>query len=124
MDSHTAARTAGADADAGVDGANGAEKRAPFPSHPLGPLSADEIARSSHLIAQEWPQGTSLLFKVVKLREPAKKELVPYLEAERAGGELAPIDRRSDVLYYIKNTVCFATGAPCMHSIILKLFTG
>lgn len=100
------APSAGADTDAGVNGATRADKRAPSsPPHPLGPLSADEITGSSHLIAQSWPQGTLLLFKSLKLREPPKTKLVPYLAAERAGASLPAIDRRSDVLYYIKNTV-------------------
>lgn len=108
MHSQPAAQPVGAEADAGVNGAigpTGDEKRAFFPSHPLGPLSPDEITGSSQLIARAWPQGTLFLFKSVKLREPAKKVLAPYLETERQGGSPPPIDRRSDVLYYIKNTV-------------------
>ena len=87
--------------------ANGAGNAGPpvFPTHPLGPLSAEEIVQTSSLIEQYWPSGTLLHFKSVKLREPAKKELAPFLVAERAGGKPAAIDRRSEVLYYIKNTV-------------------
>lgn len=109
-------------ADAGVNGAN--EKKARFPSHPLGPLSTDEITQSSRLIAQSWPQDTLFLFKSVKLREPAKKELAPYLEDERAGRDLTPIDRRSDVLYYIRNTVRFPPNDPRISKIcsnVLKI---
>lgn len=87
-----------------TNGVNGI-KKAKVPTHPLGPLTGDEISRSSRLVAQSWPQGTQFRFKSIKLREPTKTELVPYLEAERAGRELPAIERLSDVVYYIKNTV-------------------
>jgi len=86
------------------NGVNGI-KKAKAPTHPLGPLTGDEITRSSRLVAQSWPQGTQFRFKSIKLREPPKAELIPYLEAERAGKEVSAIDRLSDVVYYIKNTV-------------------
>ncbi|KAK4457489.1 putative copper amine oxidase [Cladorrhinum samala] len=74
------------------------------PSHPLGPLSASEITQSSDLIRSAWPENTALYFKVVTLREPAKKELVPYLAAERAGKAVPSIDRRAFVVYSLKGT--------------------
>lgn len=80
-------------------------KKSTVPTHPLGPLTGDEISRSSRLVAQSWPEGTQFRFKSIKLREPPKAELFPYLEAEWAGKELPVIDRLSDVVYYIKNTV-------------------
>jgi primary-amine oxidase len=84
---------------------NGRAKHTTYPIHPLGPLSAEEITKSSQLITESWPQGTVFHFKSLKLREPAKSELVPYLIAERAGESTPAIDRRSDVLYYLRNTV-------------------
>lgn len=74
-------------------------------SHPLGPLTADEISHSSALIRAQWPEGTGFIFKVLTLFEPPKAELVPYLEAERAGQTPKPIDRKSQVVYYLRNTV-------------------
>lgn len=74
-------------------------------SHPLGPLTADEISQSSTLIRAQWPEGTGFIFKVLTLLEPPKAELVPYLEAERAGQTPKSIDRKSQVVYYLRTTV-------------------
>jgi primary-amine oxidase len=96
----------------GTDGGvNGVNKSRSAPTHPLGPLTAEEISRSSRLVAQSWPEGTLFRFKVIKLREPTKTELLSYLDAKRAGTDLPAIDRLSDVAYYIKNTV--RTLPPC-----------
>jgi primary-amine oxidase len=95
---------------------NGVKAKKPAAVHPLGPLSPEEISRSSSLLAQSWPEGTLFKYKSIVLREPSKAELLPYLGAERSGKELPSIDRLSDVIYYIKNTVCLtATKAvlPC-----------
>lgn len=78
---------------------------ASYPEHPLGPLSASEISRASALIRAFWPEGTAFLFKVITLLEPPKADLVPWLAAERAGSTRSTIDRRSFVVYYLKNTV-------------------
>ena len=111
----------GGDIGAGVNGvnsANGTKGPATYPSHPLGPLSGVEITQSSRLVTESWPEGTLFQFKSVKLREPAKKELVPYLTAERAGGSLPSIDRRSDVLYYIRNTVSQILDIPRLFNML------
>jgi primary-amine oxidase len=84
----------------------GVKKPKASPVHLLGPLSGEEISRSSSLLTRSWPEGTLFKFKSIVLREPPKTELLPYLEAERSGQELPSIDRFSDVVYYIKNTVC------------------
>lgn len=83
---------------------NGTTKKS-APSHPLGPLTASEISQSSDLIRAQWPEGTKFQFKVVTLLEPPKTELAPYLQAERAGRPVKPIDRKSQVVYYLRNTV-------------------
>lgn len=74
-------------------------------SHPLGPLTKAEITQSSDLIRAQWPEGTKFQFKVVTLLEPLKADLVPYLEAEKAGQTPKPVDRTSQVVYYLRNTV-------------------
>ena len=73
--------------------------------HPIGPLTANEITRSVSLLKASWPSETDFHFKAVTLLEPAKAELLPYFQAERSGAAPAKIDRKSFVLYYIRNTV-------------------
>ncbi|KUI59977.1 Copper amine oxidase 1 [Cytospora mali] len=82
---------------------NGTDKKS-ITSHPLGPLTAAEITQSSDLIKAQWPEGTKFQFKVVTLLEPLKDELVPYLDAEKAGQSPKPIERKSQVVYYLRNT--------------------
>ena len=73
--------------------------------HPIGPLTASEISQSSSLIKSVWPSSTNIQFKVITLQEPKKAELAPFLTAERTGVSSASLDRRSFVVYYIRNTV-------------------
>lgn len=73
--------------------------------HPLSPLSGPEISFTAELIRAQWPDKVDLRFKVVTLEEPAKKGLIPYLEAEHSGTSLPKIDRRVFVAYYLRNTV-------------------
>ncbi|KAK4222085.1 putative copper amine oxidase [Podospora fimiseda] len=88
------------------------------PQHPLGPLSPSEIIASSDLARSAWPENVQLYFKVVTLREPAKKELVPYLTKERAGESPLPsIDRRAFVVYTLK-------GTHSLHEAVVNLTTG
>ena len=74
-------------------------------AHPLAPLSAQEIHEASSLIRNQWPEKTDLQFKVLTLEEPAKAEMVPFLEAEFKGQGLPSIDRRVQIAYYIRKTV-------------------
>jgi primary-amine oxidase len=74
-------------------------------AHPLAPLSAQEIKAASSLIQNQWPENTDLQFKVVTLEEPAKVEMVPFLEAEFKGENVSAIDRRVMCVYYIRKTV-------------------
>lgn len=75
------------------------------PQHPLGQLTAEEIKESSRLIATCWPTQTNIHFKIITLSEPKKSELVPFLAAEHSGQATPTIERRSLVIYYIRNTV-------------------
>ena len=77
-------------------------------AHPLCPLSGDEISAASALIQSLWPSNADLRFKVVTLDEPAKKQLLPYIEAEHSGAALPSIDRKVFVAYYLRNTVSLA----------------
>jgi primary-amine oxidase len=73
--------------------------------HPFTPLSADEISIASGLIESQWPAQVDIHFKVLTLVEPPKVEVLPYLEAEKAGRPLPRIARKALVNYYIRNTV-------------------
>jgi primary-amine oxidase len=73
--------------------------------HPLCPLTAAEISTTADLLRSVWPSNIDLRFKVITLDEPAKKQMVPYLEAEHSGAPLPQIPRKSFVSYYIRNTV-------------------
>ena len=73
--------------------------------HPLCPLTASEIRRSSDAIKSIYPGRPDIQFKAVTLEEPEKALLAPYLDAEHAGRKLPLIERRAFVSYYIRNTV-------------------
>jgi primary-amine oxidase len=77
--------------------------------HPLGPLTASEISESSRLIKSIWPSNTNIQFKSITLQEPNKADLIPFLAAEHAGKTTPTIERRSFVVYYIRNTVSTCT---------------
>ncbi|QSZ31343.1 hypothetical protein DSL72_000906 [Monilinia vaccinii-corymbosi] len=85
--------------------------------HPLGPLTAGEIVQSSKIVKGLWPAEVTLQFKVITLQEPNKAELFPFLTAEHSGSALPKIDRRSFVVYYIRNT-------DKLHEAIVNLSTG
>lgn len=74
-------------------------------THPLCPITTSEIRRSAELLRRQWPSKTEIHFKAITLEEPAKAQLVPYLEAEHKGSRIPQIDRRAFVSYYIRNTV-------------------
>jgi primary-amine oxidase len=74
-------------------------------THPLAPIDATEIKQAVSYVRSQWPAGTDLHFKSITLQEPAKKEVVPYLDAEASGAPLPQIDRRVGVTYYIRKTV-------------------
>ncbi len=77
------------------------------PQHPLGPLTASEISESARLIKGLWPSNINIQFKSITLLEPKKAELVPFLTAEHSGQRTPTIDRKSFIIYYIRNTVSF-----------------
>lgn len=84
-------------------------------SHPLGPLTAQEIVQAANLIRACWPEDVDCHFKVVTLHEPAKAELAPYLVAERAGETAPGIDRRAFVVYYFRGTVSHSPNSHPSH---------
>ena len=75
------------------------------PSHPLSPLTSSEISNAAKLVQNLYPAGTKLQYKAITLNEPAKAQLIPYLDAEQNGGRTPNIERTAFVAYYIRNTV-------------------
>lgn len=74
--------------------------------HPLAPINASEIQHAVALIKSQWPEGQDLHFKAITLEEPAKAEMVQYLEAEFSeNGSLPEIERKVFVTYYLRKTV-------------------
>lgn len=74
-------------------------------THPLAPVNADEIKQAASFVQAQWPAGTDLHFKSITLHEPAKAEVIVYLEAIDNGKAPNKIDRRVMVSYYIRKTV-------------------
>ncbi|BEI89998.1 uncharacterized protein CcaverHIS019_0300680 [Cutaneotrichosporon cavernicola] len=68
-------------------------------AHPLDPLSPVELERACGIVKANRPTQR-LFIKSCQLREPPKAELVPYLNAERAGTPLPPPARQADVLFF------------------------
>ncbi|KAL9083019.1 MAG: hypothetical protein Q9159_006038 [Coniocarpon cinnabarinum] len=72
--------------------------------HPYAPLSADEIVNASTLLKTQWPEGTDIQYKTITLAEPPKLEVIPYLEAERAGKTVPSLGRKAFINYYLRKT--------------------
>lgn len=85
-------------------------------THPLAPLDANEIQKAVSSIRGLWPDGTDLHFKSISLHEPAKADVVPYIESIDNGQAPNKIDRKVMVTYYIRKTVCQqrACAAHCL----------
>jgi len=52
--------------------------------HPFDPITPGEIQLAVRILESAFP-GVSLRYKRIDLQEPAKNEVIPYLEAERRG---------------------------------------
>ncbi|RSH83056.1 hypothetical protein EHS25_005766 [Saitozyma podzolica] len=68
--------------------------------HPLDNLSVEEINRACSIAKAKRPDER-LWIKVCSLREPVKKELAPFLEAERRGETAPRPTREADVLFFV-----------------------
>ncbi|KAI9740933.1 MAG: hypothetical protein M1818_004539 [Claussenomyces sp. TS43310] len=68
--------------------------------HPFDPISAAEIKVSVDLLKASFPD-VKLRFKLVDINEPVKKDVIPYIEAERRGQTLpARPARIAQVLFH------------------------
>ena len=77
----------------------------PQSQHPLSALTAPEIEETTSLIQSAYPAGTSLRFKAVTLKEPAKQAIQDYTRQERKGRIERTPAREAFANYYIKGTV-------------------
>lgn len=74
-------------------------------THPLAPLSGNEIVNTATLIRKQWPENIDLQYRVITLREPPKAEVLPYIEAENAGqSPPTSLSRKAFVVYYLRRT--------------------
>ncbi|UKZ84449.1 uncharacterized protein TrAFT101_000361 [Trichoderma asperellum] len=56
-------------------------------NHPFDPIRPDEISLATTILKASLP-GVNLRFKVIDVKEPIKKDVIPYIEAERTGQPL------------------------------------
>ncbi|KAM0547296.1 hypothetical protein ACHAPJ_010431 [Fusarium lateritium] len=61
--------------------------------HPFDPLRPDEISRASRIVRPHFG-GQDPNFRVITLLEPAKKQMIPYLEKEHHKQPLGQIPTR------------------------------
>lgn len=52
------------------------------PPHPFDPISPEEIKLAVRILEATFP-GVPLRYKRIDINEPIKKEILPYIEAER-----------------------------------------
>ncbi|OIW30441.1 amine oxidase [Coniochaeta ligniaria NRRL 30616] len=75
--------------------------------HPLDPLTPQEISLATGIVRNHFPK-VKLVFRAITLSEPPKKELVPFLEAERLGNPHPyQLPRVAQVLVYLGEATQF-----------------
>lgn len=57
--------------------------------HPFDPITPGEIQLAVKILEAAFP-GVPLRYKKIDLQEPIKKDVIPYIEAERLGKPLPP----------------------------------
>lgn len=75
---------------------------APDSPHPFDPVTAEEIQSAVTILGADF-KGVELRFKLIDVNEPTKKDVIPYVEAERLGQQLpAPPLRLIQCLFHSK----------------------
>lgn len=59
------------------------------PPHPFDPISPEEIKLAVRILEATFP-GIPLRYKRIDINEPIKKDVLPYIEAERLRRPLPP----------------------------------
>ncbi|KAJ5353108.1 copper amine oxidase [Penicillium brevicompactum] len=55
------------------------------PNHPFDPLTSREIAKAAAIVRRDFPAQTPN-FRVITLKEPAKDQMIPFLDDQNRGG--------------------------------------
>jgi len=76
--------------------------------HPFDPITPGEIQLATKLLQAALP-GVDLRYKRIDIQEPIKKDVVPYIEAERLGKPLPPKPARFLIALFHR----LDTGAFC-----------
>ncbi|KAF9891705.1 hypothetical protein FE257_003717 [Aspergillus nanangensis] len=74
--------------------------------HPLDPLKPYEITQAATIVKNHFP-GAKLIFRVITLSEPPKKELIPFLQAEKLGKRHPVLPRVAQIQFYLDNATQF-----------------
>src|SRR5436190_1286163 len=90
-------------------------------SHPLDPLSAEEISLASDLVKKAH-MSKRVQFRYVTLLEPPKKDMMVYLDKEAAGEKVEAPPRLAESAYSIFTNE--AGWAYKVYEAILNLTTG
>ncbi|KAI9927122.1 hypothetical protein ASPWEDRAFT_46612 [Aspergillus wentii DTO 134E9] len=80
------------------------------PLHPFDPVTPGEIQLAVKILQNAFP-GVSLRYKKIDIQEPAKKDVIPFIEAERLRQPLPPKPARLlQVLFHRLDTGAFFKG--------------
>lgn len=75
--------------------------------HPFDPLTLSEIQLAVKVLEAAFP-GEPLRYKRIDVQEPLKKDVIPYIEAERLGQQLPPRPARVlQILFHRLNSGAF-----------------
>lgn len=78
--------------------------------HPFDPITPGEIQLAVKILEAAFP-GVNLRYKRIDVQEPIKKDVIPYIEAERLGKPLPPKPARLLlVLFHRLDTGAFFKG--------------
>ena len=79
-------------------------------SHPLDPLTAEEIMEASGILKSERGLGTRVRFETIVLKEPAKEEVLGFRTGDpiRRNAFLVVLDNDDEATY--EATVCLDEG--------------
>lgn len=75
--------------------------------HPFDALQDAELRLASKLMKDHYPALFGIHFLQIDRQEPPKKDMLKYLEAERAGKPLPEVPRRAYVVYTDKENLCY-----------------